>query len=143
MFNYVSTRITEKMVKCGTVADQDKELYLFGIQQGLTNILNLVTTVIIGLVLGVLWQMLLFMAAYIPLRSFAGGYHAKTPLRCYILSVLLHTAIALAIKYVDLHIYFQLGLLISASITVFLLSPVGNENKPLDELEKRFINGKQ
>jgi len=142
MFNYVSTRITEKMVKCGTVADQDKELYLFGIQQGLTNILNLVTTVIIGLVLGVLWQMLLFMAAYIPLRSFAGGYHAKTPLRCYILSVLLLTAIALAIKYVYLHIYFQLGLLISASITVFLLSPVGNENKPLDELEKKIYKRK-
>jgi len=130
------------MVKCGTVADQDKKLYLFGIQQGLTNILNLVTTVIIGLVLGVLWQMLLFMAAYIPLRSFAGGYHAKTPLRCYILSVLLLTAIALAIKYVDLHIYFQLGLLISASITVFLLSPVGNENKPLDELEKKIYKRK-
>ncbi|MBD5111521.1 MAG: hypothetical protein HDT42_03165 [Ruminococcaceae bacterium] len=24
------------------------------------------------------------MAVYIPLRSFTGGYHAKTPLRCYI-----------------------------------------------------------
>lgn len=142
MFNYVSARITENMVKSGAVADEDKELYLFGIQQGLTIVLNLVTTVIIGLAFGVLWQVMLFMTAYIPLRSFAGGYHAKTPQRCYVLSILLLIAVALMIKYVDLHIYAQLGLLISASITVFVMSPVGNENKPLDELEKKVYKRK-
>lgn len=142
MFNHISARIAENVVKSGAVDDEDKEMYLFGIQQGLTIVLNLVTTVIVGLAFGVLWQVMLFMTAYIPLRSFAGGYHAKTPQRCYVLSILLLIAVASAIKYVDLDIYIQLGLLISAGITVFVLSPVGSESKPLDELERKVYKRK-
>ena len=142
MFNRVSERITENMVKHSTVSPEDKELYLFGVQQGLSILLNIATTVAVGLAFGVFWQLLLFMGGYIPLRSFAGGYHAKTPLRCYVLSILILVAVALMTKYVVLHIFVQVGLLLSASVIIIALSPVGNDNKPLDELEKKVYKRK-
>ena len=41
-----------------------------------------------------------FILAYIPIRSYAGGYHASTQLRCYILSNAVVVAVLIAIRLV-------------------------------------------
>jgi accessory gene regulator protein AgrB len=46
------------------------------------------SALIIGWIFGVVLEITVFMAAYIPLITFASGYHAKTPIRCYIFSVI-------------------------------------------------------
>jgi accessory gene regulator B len=142
MFNHISDKITDSMVRTGTVANEDKEIYLFGVQQGLTIILNIVTTVIIGLLFDVLGQMLLFTVAYIPLRNFAGGYHASTPQRCYILSTLLTIIVSLLIKYVYIDMLVFIGLSMLAGTIIVVFAPIANENKPLDELEKKVYKRK-
>ncbi len=142
MFNRVSEKVAESMVKRGTVVSKDKELYLFGIQQGLTLILHIATTVVVGLLFGTLWQLLLFTAAYIALRSFAGGYHARTPQRCYVLSTLITIAESFIIKYVVLNVFIYIGLLFLSGIIIIVFSPIDNANKPLDDLEKKVYKKK-
>lgn len=142
MFDRVSEKITENIVKSGTVVSDEKELYLFGVQQGLTILLNIGTTVAVSLLLGVFWQIILFTVAYMALRSFAGGYHASTPQRCYVLSTLITIIVSLLIKYVFLHIFICIGLLIFAGTIIIVFSPIGNENKSLDDLEKTVYKRK-
>ena len=137
MFNRTSELIVGKLVENGTIASVEKEIYLFGVQQGLAVLLNIGTTIFIGLMFGVLWQMLIFTIAYILLRSFAGGYHAKTPIRCFFLSVLLIIVSSSIIKYVVLHEIVHIALIVITSVFITILSPVGNQNKPLDKLEKK------
>lgn len=137
MFNHISEKVAENMVKNGTVVSEEKEIYLFGIQQGLIFLLNIGTTVAVGLLLGSLWKLLLFTTAYIALRKYAGGYHARTPKQCYVLSTLLSIVVALMVKYVELNIFVGIGLLVFASIIIVMFSPVENRNKLLDEVEKR------
>jgi accessory gene regulator B len=138
MFNHVSKKITDNMIKRGTVDFGESELYCFGVQQGLFIALNIATTIAVGLLMGTLWQLLVFTIAYIALRRFAGGYHAGTPQRCYLFSTIITVAVSLLIGYVDLHIYVYGGLIVLSGVIIIALSPVGNKNKPLDSLERRI-----
>lgn len=142
MFMQVSKKLTDILVENQIVDSESRELYQFGIEQTFTIILNLITTLVIGLLFGMVWQILLFMAAYIPLRSFCGGVHAKTPLRCYFSSVILLTAIEAIIKYASLNMTEFVIIYWIASIIIIFLSPVEDLNKPLDEVEKTVYKRK-
>lgn len=136
MFEKTSEKITNAIAQNGTIKAEDKELYKYGIQQGMMILLNLCTTLIIGAVFKMVWQSILFTAAYIPIRSYAGGYHSKTPQRCYIFSILMIIAVLWGMKYFNNTYFICIALLVFASIIILLLSPVEDKNKPLDKLEK-------
>jgi accessory gene regulator B len=138
MFSRLSERITDNLVKQGTVDRDEREVYLFGVQQGMFTLFNIATTVAVGLMLDVLWQILIFTVALIALKSYAGGYHAKTPLRCYFLSTMLTISVSFLIRYVVLHTFVYAGLLILAGTIIIVLSPIDSENKPLDDAEKKI-----
>ena len=67
------------------------------------------------------------------------GYHARTPLRCYIFSVILIVVVLLGLKYI---LYNDVSLLIIVVISgaiIFILAPISDENKPLDKLETKVF----
>ena len=135
-FEKLSHKICRNLEQSGIVKAEDSELYIYGINQILFAILNLSSALIIGVICGVFFEVAVFMVAYIPLRSFAGGVHAKTPLRCYIISVIMLIGISLCMKYVSVacHVYYVI--LAATSLVVFILSPVEDKNKPLDMIEQ-------
>ena len=100
MKSRVDERVVESLISLGVVPSEDKDIYVYGIGQGTVLLVNLISVIIIGLLLGMVWQSLVFILAYIPIRSYAGGYHASTQLRCYILSNAVVVAVLLAIKLV-------------------------------------------
>lgn len=135
-------KTVDNFVQNGIIEDENKELYAFGMRQGMTMVLNVATTVVIGAVLGMVWQSLLFMVSFIPLRSFAGGYHARTQLQCYLSSVVLIFISLLAIKFYTEINFIYLGLALLGSILIFFLSPVESKNRPLDETERLVFKKK-
>jgi len=128
-------KLTEQLIATGNINAEDRELYTYGLHQGLMIIINIITTLIIGYIFSLIWHSVLFMIAYLPLRSFAGGYHAKTQLRCYIYSILLTTSVLLTIKYVQWTSMIILGGAFIAGIIIFVYAPVEDANKPLDDIE--------
>ena len=71
------------------------------------------------------------------MRSFAGGYHAKTPLRCYLLSLIMLIIVLAGMKYLPVSDLVYYAVLAAAVLIVFLLSPVEDKNKLLDESEHK------
>lgn len=135
MAAHLLDKMIAQLIHSGSIREDDKDLYAYGLQQGLFIILNVLTTVAIGLISGMFWQSILFMAAYLPLRSFAGGYHAKTQLLCYLYSIMLTSAVLWAIKLIPWTNSICLGLALLASAVIFILGPVEDSNKPLDQIE--------
>lgn len=133
---YLANMLTNKLVKMQIVKDEDKELYAYGFWQGAIFLFNLATVVIVGLLFHMLWQSLVFMVAYGLLRPVAGGYHAKTQRNCYILSIVLIITVLCAIKWLPWNTWASLIILLISTSFVFLLAPVEDQNKPLDELEQ-------
>jgi accessory gene regulator B len=138
MFDRIAVSVTENMVKSGAVDFDEREIYHYGIQQGLFVMLNVGTTIAVGLLFGTLWQLLIFTISLIALKSYAGGYHAKTSLRCYFLSTLLTVSTSLLMRFVELHTFVYVGLIVSAGAVIIALSPVGSESKALDDVEKKI-----
>jgi accessory gene regulator B len=135
MKSRVDERVVESLISLGVVPSEDKDIYVYGIGQGIVLLVNLISVIIIGLLLGMVWQSLVFILAYIPIRSYAGGYHASTQLRCYILSNAVVVAVLIAIRLVPWNGYACLSVTIFSIITIILLAPVEDLNKPLREIE--------
>lgn len=131
----LSRRIGDNLVRSNVVKAEDAEIYIYGINQILVSILNISSALIISLFFGVFLEVAVFMVAYIPLRTFAGGYHAKTPLRCYIFSVIMLIIVSLGLKYLSLIEWVYYVVFVLTIIIICVLSPVEDKNKPLDEIE--------
>lgn len=128
-------KYTDKLIVTETIRPDERELYIYGLRQGLLIIANILTIIAIGFLYKMVWQCTLFMVVYFPLRSFAGGYHAKTPLRCYSFSIVLIISVLSSIKYIPRIDYDAIGLALFAGITIYALAPVEDINKPLNQRE--------
>ena len=136
MFAKTADTITKKLQENNSISSEQYMICRFGIQQGLTIALNAITILTIGAVMRELWQAILFMGLYAPLRSYAGGYHARTAARCYVYSILLMIAILLAMKHLIISQFICIiALFITCSI-ILSLAPVEDANKPLDDIEQ-------
>lgn len=128
-------KYTDQLANDGTIAEGDKDLYEYGLKQGLLLITNLITVALIGYLFGLFWQSVVFMAAYSPLRSFAGGYHARTPLRCYLLSILLVIVSFGVVRYINWTETSVIIMLLMSCSIISYYSPTEDPNKPLDTVE--------
>lgn len=136
MFSSIAEKITMHLEANNAFKSEDRAIYRYGIQQGLSIMLNLSTTLLLGIVTGMIWESIIFSAAYMLLRRYAGGFHAKTPARCYIYSSAMVLFALLGIKYVFDSILISICMFIVGSLIIFLFSPIEDKNKPLDAAEQ-------
>lgn len=131
----ISEKITDTLVENKIITHENREIYRFGIQQGIMLLLNFFTLLIIGLIHGMIFEVFIFILAYVPLRSYAGGFHAKTHTKCYSVSVIIINAVLLIIKYLQISISIYCFLAFLSILIIFVLAPVEDENKLLDNIE--------
>lgn len=122
----------------GNIQEKYVELYAVAMQSVAAMAVNIVTTLLISCLLGMWWYGVILFAAYIPLRSYAGGYHARGYISCYFASCFLLMMALLVMKYIMLGRNPVLGswlLFLAAAAVIFLLAPLADENKPISEKE--------
>lgn len=142
MISNLSERITSSLVNAGAAPSEDKALYEYGIRMGILMVINIATALLIGLFIGMVWQCAIFLIAYNPVRTYAGGYHANTPLACYLLSIPMILVVLLGIKMLPWNGYFCAIALFCSIVIIAILAPVEDSNKPLNEREKVVYKGK-
>lgn len=135
-------RIADELASNNVINSEDRELYTYGLRQGLLMLLNILTILIAGEIFGMLWQSVVFMVTYIPLRTYAGGYHARTQLRCYISSVVLIVAVLLGIRFIPWINLVRITVAVISGLVIYILSPVEDMNKPLDAEEVK-VHGRK
>lgn len=136
MVRKISKKVTNRLLSRNAIKDEDYEIYQYGLEQLLTSILDLLTLLVIGLIMGMIWQGIIFVLSFMLLRKYAGGYHASTPLKCYLLTTLIITVVLSVMKYIQINIFIYLGLFMVSSIIILSFSPVEAVKKELDEIEK-------
>ncbi|MFR4476916.1 MAG: accessory gene regulator B family protein [Ruminococcus callidus] len=119
MFVKLSDTIARSFVARGTISEERFSICRYGIKQLFSVCLNLLTTLCIGMVFGLGGKASCLHGVY-PASRFAGGFHAKTPVRCYWYSAAM-IAIALALlRFVPLPCGRRFRYMIS-SILLWLL----------------------
>lgn len=127
-----------KLYENGNIEEKYIELYAIAMEMVFATFINVITVMLIGGILHMFWASMVFLIAFIPLRTYAGGYHARGYISCYLGSCVLITLLLLLLKYIILgrNMVSGIWLLFFISIpSVFLLAPLADENKPISEKE--------
>lgn len=116
--------------------DEDEyEIVRYGLHQSIIIIINLVSVFICGL----LWSEAmfgLFLFAYLFfIRPYAGGYHADTELRCYMISVGIVNIAMIARKFLHIPIIILVCIYIGAIFVIGKNAPVTNPKNILENAE--------
>lgn len=137
MIKRLSQAIVSWQIKKNILAEDERALYQYAYEVLLNQGINILVAVFIAVIFQAPIPVFVFLVCYIPLRSFCGGYHASTHERCTVVSAILICFVCWITKLLASNsavIWSGVSFLISG-ITVFILAPVPDLNKPLDENE--------
>lgn len=137
MLQWLSKKIVNWQIKKNILTDEERAVYQYGYEVFLNQILNILIAIVIAVVLRAPMPVFVFLVAYIPLRSYCGGYHANTNGGCIIVSAILICLVCLVTKNIQTTAAAVLPPVsfILSGILIFRFAPVPDRNKPLDELE--------
>ena len=129
----ISQRIVCFISRNMTIDDEEMlDVYKYGIEITLSSVLNFVLIIISSLILRDLSAGLIFMALFIFLRSYTGGYHAETYLRCnkaFVCTFFLTFLIGRVLYSFNCGIYVSVVMLVLSYIPIWIFSPVKNRHK--------------
>lgn len=131
--------LTKIMLRNGIVSQDEYSVTAFGLETLMLKIMHFAVSVFIGLIFGKAVEMIVFYLFYMVLRTYAGGYHAKNNIRCFISSCVIAVAAACFWRFVVIPspAWVVAAFLAAAVPVIWLLSPVEATNKPLDCDEER------
>lgn len=137
MLEMVVNFITDNMLQAQVIEEEDRELYQYGIRNGIMLVLNWLIVLALGICNGHCLEMLTFAVIYSILRSYAGGFHMPTHRSCFLFSIPMYIISVWAISNLYLSFYLFFAILACAVCILYIAAPVEDSNKPLDTMEQR------
>ncbi len=129
--NRLAGIIANRLVQNG--ADPELEdVYAYGIECTLSTLLILALLIVAGFILHKPIHMLVFIAAWLPLRMLVGGAHANTHWMCTLISVGLGTISVWLSDYINIiPAAVLIGIAACCYAVFFLTAPVVHKNHPI------------
>ena len=128
MFVKLSCKIADRLEHCGIISKSNRTLYEYGLRQMFATILNILTMLLIGFIMGLAVPAMVYTIAYIPLRVYAGGYHASTPQRCWAFSAIMLWIALCIVKYTP-QMYFWVITTLSLIACIICFFVAGRRSK--------------
>ncbi len=121
------------------IIDRKKlDIHIYGFEIIISSLINIVVAIVLGLAFWQFWELIIFLAVFIPMRQYSGGYHANTYVKCNIaFSINLILAMSVLKLNFDYNIYLHLCICILTIMICVILSPIKNSNKPLSVNQKK------
>lgn len=141
MINNLSTYIVDKLVSKGTVTEDERELYVYGLFMIFSHLMYLILAIVFGLIFKCFLESIIFYIAFQFIRRYAGGYHAKTETRCEIMSALSILCCIVLIKCSKMY-DFNIVLLSTSlvfAVLIFTFCPLDTPEKPLTGKEHKYF----
>lgn len=124
-------------VKKGIIDEKEKDVYIYGSELLISEMICTLLVIGIGICTEKFIETLLYLASYMPIRIYAGGYHANTHRSCItifnICYVILFFIVEILLGLNYIHIIYILAA--GATFVIFILAPIEDMRKPLDEKE--------
>jgi len=113
-----------------------KYVYYYGFQiiiGGLNKFLLLIT---LGILLNILPQLLLTTLSFISLRIWTGGLHLDSYSKCFYVSLLSFTLMALLAKYIILSQFITMLIFLIIYFIILIYAPISHPNHPIKHNKK-------
>ena len=133
----LSVIIANMLVRNGADPEME-EVYAYGIECTLSTLLILALLMAAGFILRKPVHMLIFIAAWLPLRMLVGGAHANTHWMCTLVSVGLGTVSVWLSDYISrIPATAVIAIAVCCYAVFFLTAPVVHKNHPISQQRYR------
>lgn len=134
MLRYASKKLTNQLLINNAIDPSLAEVYQYGFELTLSTLFTSTAILLIACFMDSILFSLLYFSISIPLRMTAGGYHAPTYFRCFLLSIGTYFAVSLLAKCsAPLMLPYPLWLALLLGSTYYILAncPVRNPHHPV------------
>ena len=129
------------MCRKNIIENEDIEIYKYGFETICSTIIGFVITLAIGMIFRMFFLSVANYAIFVTIRQFTGGYHANSYFKCNLTFAVVTT---LVFEFTKMAVYSQtytipnhILFLVLSFIVILYFAPVENENKPLDQKQKK------
>ena len=139
MIHEASVALVRAWARNGIIDSADTEAYQYGLELFLSTAVNLAVMICLSAAVGHPWYFAPYLAAFIPLRLTAGGYHAKHHWGCILFNAVTYFAGLFIEDSLQAETIEQLCIIESRAslVTLAFLAPASAPNKPLTAEEKK------
>lgn len=138
MFTSLAQSIAEFLVDNEVIDRTKLDIYVYGYEVLLSGILGFIIALILGLIFSQLFEAILFLAVFILLRSFTGGYHAATYLKCNIVFAINLAFVMLLSKHITVYLLpYHIIIGIVSFVIIAAFSPIESKFKPIAKQRKK------
>lgn len=136
--NRLASAITNYYCKKNIIAEDKKEIYCYGFQLIMADIINYTIIIAFGIILNRIIDSMVFLIILCGIRQFSGGFHAKTFAVCR-LSFIATYIYVLSISFIISKINNVYVVLINVICFIFIsyFAPIEHPNKPMTSLQKK------
>ena len=138
----MTNMLTNFIIQHSDAKREDADIIAFGVKYGLITLAEILGMVVISFLMRELSPGAVILIAFISIRVYAGGYHAKTLPRCVVMSTILFTLIILGYKMLYLPIIVKGLIALFLGVLILIFSPVENDNRRLSETEKKVFKNR-
>lgn len=135
-------KITKWVISSFCEIDAEEQAVIeYGLVQGLYSMCGIGIVLLIGAILEITIESVFFLVTLIPLRMYAGGYHASTRTRCAIVSLTLMIGSLGIIWYGEIPLIVSLAVGLTEAGMLFCIIPIDG-TEPLDKDETKTYRKK-
>lgn len=144
MLEVIVQKIVDEQIKKGLIDESERPIYLYGYRMLVELVVNVIASILIAVLFQAYAIVIIFTVAFLMIRGYVGGYHAKTSFGCFCFSVGTLVASVVVIECVSILTYSDYFFLLEVIMLpcIFSRSPIPNVNKPITENERVYFNKK-
>lgn len=139
----MATTITDYFIKNNVIMVDKKEVYIYGFEVLLSSMVYIAILIGLSIITNTFLESIIFFIGFYIYRTLAGGYHARTYLKCHFLFLTNHLAFIILYKLYPSLLVINLSytFVLVSVIFLFLFAPVDMPQKPFVKTEKmRFTS---
>ena len=137
MLNKMAVRLSKRLLSHQVITEDILDIYVYGFELIISSLISTTLILLIGLLLNMFFPTVAFLVVFILLRSFSGGYHAKTYAWCSLITLGTYITVLTLSKFLDVP-WIAYWILAGVGLgLLMILAPIENPNKQLSFAQKR------
>ena len=144
MIELIAERLTGYLVSKDIIENEEIDVYKYGYEILTSSLLGVFLILVVSILLHQVDVAIFFLCVFCGVRSYSGGYHADTYLKCNATFVCVFITYTCVVNYLYMIPNVKLSLIVMCVISTVVIckyAPLENHNKPLskDNIKRNSI----
>lgn len=132
MLNSLIQKSTDYLISRNIIDADDRDIYEYGFHSLYSNVIIFSFIGLISIAIHQFPQTVIYHIAFILMRNNAGGYHAKTQMRCFFISIAIWGLSLWIISNISSPT-LTICLTLFSTVLIWIKAPIEHENNPMNE----------